>query len=149
MYLTILLTFAKKETTQNLLNKKKMHNNADKLKINIPIIQNACPSLLEINDLDQIKPDKFICHHCKFIGKEEFFYKCTQRIVQSRNKEYEELKKSFFNIKNSLFVNCNKLYCLLCVQNCYYQSLKKYFVNSWVCPFCIVVLLGNMLLSFV
>ena len=37
MYLTILLTFAKKETTQNLLNKKKMHNNADKLKINIPL----------------------------------------------------------------------------------------------------------------
>jgi hypothetical protein len=82
-------------------------------------------------------PDqKNICHHCKFIGPSEFFYKCSQKFISSKNKHSEDIYKAFFNIKNGLFLNCDKKYCLYCVQNCYHSPLKKSEPKTWVCPFC-------------
>lgn len=78
---------------------------------------------------------KLICHHCKFVGKETFFFECHHKAgIQKIDKD--EFFKEFFNIKNNAKIHCDKKYCINCVKSHYNYPIKAYKINSWVCPFC-------------
>ena len=81
---------------------------------------------------------KNICHHCKFVGGPEYFYRCTQKFISAKHKQTEDINKALFNIRNGLFLNCDKRFCVYCVQNCYQFPLKRGEQKTWVCPFCTV-----------
>ena len=79
-----------------------------------------------------------ICHQCKFIGKPEYFFKCTKKFLSNKIKYAEDIKKNLFNIKNGLSFVCDKKFCLSCVKSYYNYTIKKGDPKAWVCPFCTV-----------
>lgn len=77
-----------------------------------------------------------ICHHCQWIGPQQYFYNCTQRIVLINTNPEEDLYRYLFNMKNGLSKTCDKKFCLYCVKNCYHTISKKNDNKMWSCVFC-------------
>ena len=77
-----------------------------------------------------------ICHHCQWVGPQQYFYNCSQRIVLINTNHEEDLYRYLFNMKNGLSKICDKKYCLYCVKNCYHTTSKKNDNKLWSCVFC-------------
>lgn len=82
----------------------------------------------------KLTDSEFICHHCKYVGKEPFFLVCTNRQFDLKKNDPDHWLKYMFTFDTEAEGCCDRAYCAYCVRNFYNMDVKK---ETFICPFCL------------